>query len=221
LKTNKTTPPKLAAKILLRFLRRDLVEEVQGDLEEKFYSTLKTKGKLGADLNYWRQVLNYARPFAIQKLQPFHSNHFAMLQSYFKIGWRNLLKGKGYSFINIAGLACGMSIAMLIGLWIYDELSFNKYNRNYDHVVQVFQHQSIGDGTSTYASLPLPLATELRNNHHDNLDRIAASVMRCRMLIVLLIRLARSSLLPCTASKRGVHEVYLSFGTIALSSIIS
>ena len=60
-----------------------------------------------------------------------------MIKSYFKIAWRNLLRNKGYSFINISGLALGMTVSILIGLWIYDELTFNTHFRNYDRVAQV------------------------------------------------------------------------------------
>ena len=55
-----------------------------------------------------------------------------MFKNYFKIAWRNLIKNKGISFINIGGLAVGMAVATLIGLWIWDELSFDKQNKNYD-----------------------------------------------------------------------------------------
>jgi len=57
-----------------------------------------------------------------------------MIKNYFKIAWRNLIRNKGYSAINIGGLAVGMAVAILIGLWIYDELSFNKYHKNYDSI---------------------------------------------------------------------------------------
>jgi putative ABC transport system permease protein len=62
-----------------------------------------------------------------------------MYKSYFKIGWRKLMRNKGYSFINIGGLATGMTVAILIGLWIYDELSFNKYHKNYDSISQIWR----------------------------------------------------------------------------------
>ena len=91
--------PKLAQKILLRFLREDLAEEVLGDLEEKFFVTCKTRSVFRARIEYWYQVINYVRPFAIRKSKP-STAHF-MYKSYFKIGWRNLLKNKGLSFINI------------------------------------------------------------------------------------------------------------------------
>ena len=130
-KPSKDKIPRLAQKILLRFLREDLAEEVLGDLEEKFYVTCKTRSVYKAKLGYWYQVLHYLRPFAIRKSKPIHSNHYAMFQSYFKIGWRNLLKNKGYSLINIGGLAMGMAVALLIGFWMLDELSFNQYHKNY------------------------------------------------------------------------------------------
>ena len=63
-----------------------------------------------------------------------------MLSIYIKIAWRDLIKNKGASFINISGLAVGMAVAMLIGLWIWDELAFNKYHQRYDRIAQVMEH---------------------------------------------------------------------------------
>ena len=65
-----------------------------------------------------------------------------MFRNYLKIALRNLVKHKVYSAINIAGLATGMAVAMLIGLWVWDELSYNKSFQNYDRIAQVMQHQT-------------------------------------------------------------------------------
>ena len=62
-----------------------------------------------------------------------------MIRNYFKVAWRNLLKNKIYSFINIFGLAIGMAVTIMISLWIFDELNFNKEFKNYDSIAQVFQ----------------------------------------------------------------------------------
>lgn len=62
-----------------------------------------------------------------------------MFRSYFKIAFRNLVKNKGCTFINIAGLATGMAVALLIGLWIWDELTY-RYHKHYDRLAQVMQH---------------------------------------------------------------------------------
>ncbi|HMG94438.1 MAG TPA: ABC transporter permease [Chryseolinea sp.] len=61
-----------------------------------------------------------------------------MLKSYVIIGWRSLLRNRGYSFINVSGLALGLTVSILIGLWVHDELSFNTYHKNYDRIGQVY-----------------------------------------------------------------------------------
>ncbi|HEX6193574.1 MAG TPA: ABC transporter permease [Chitinophagaceae bacterium] len=88
-----------------------------------------------------------------------------MLKSYFKIAWRNLKKGKLYSFINIGGLAIGMAVTMIIGLWVWDELSFDKYHKNHDRIGQLWQFVKFDVEKSSFNSLPVPLADELRSKY--------------------------------------------------------
>ena len=88
-----------------------------------------------------------------------------MIKNYFKVALRNLIRSKGYSAINIGGLAVGMSVAMLIGLWVWDEISFDKYHKNYNHIAQAWQFVSFGPEKSSYNSVPVPLAEELRGKY--------------------------------------------------------
>jgi putative ABC transport system permease protein len=88
-----------------------------------------------------------------------------MIKNYFKIAWRNLKKSKGYSAINIGGLAVGMAVAMLIGLWVYEELSFNKYHQNYERIAQVMQHANFNGKFETQVSNPALMGPELRAKH--------------------------------------------------------
>ncbi len=178
-------PPKLAQRFLRWFLRDDLAEEVEGDLEEKFYRTLKEHSLHRAKRNYWYQVFHYLRPFAIRNLSTFHNpTHYAMYRNYFKIGWRNIIRHKGYSLINISGLAVGMAVAILIGLWIHDELSFNKYHDNYDRIAWVMQNQIFSEvGIQTNDNQPLQLAPELRENYGTYFEYISmASFLQGRIL---------------------------------------
>jgi putative ABC transport system permease protein len=168
----KTIPPKLASKLLLLFLRNDLAEEVQGDLEEKFYITIKNKSRLRAQLNYCYQVMNYLRPFAIRKTKNVYINDYAMFQSYFKIGWRNMSRNVGYTAINVGGLAVGMAVAILNGLWIWDELSFNKYYENYDRIAQVGIQGENEDGIWRGVTVTYPMGTVLIEKYHDLFKRI-------------------------------------------------
>ncbi len=167
---SKTIPPKLARRFLHWFLKDDIAEEVQGDLDEKFYTTLENKSPFRAKLNYWYQVFNYLRPFAVINFRSNISNFTIMFQHNLKIGWRSLSKNKGYSSINIFGLAIGMAVAMLTGLWIHDELSYNKYHKNFDNIAKVYRNQVWkGDGkiwsnTSQVTGLGTLLSTSYRNH---------------------------------------------------------
>lgn len=88
-----------------------------------------------------------------------------MLQNYFLIAWRNIVKGKLHSLINIVGLSIGMVVAILIGLGIYDDLSYNKNFEYYDRIAQVKQNLLNNGTVLTWNNQPFPLANELRTNY--------------------------------------------------------
>jgi putative ABC transport system permease protein len=98
-----------------------------------------------------------------------------MITNYLKIGFRNIVRHKSYSFINIGGLCVGMAVAMLIGLWVYDELSFNKYHQNYGHIAQVLENEILEGGTETFSSLPMPLSHTLRSNYKNDFKYVVAT----------------------------------------------
>ena len=106
---------------------------------------------------------------------PLKLNRGYMLRNYLKIAWRNLLKNKTHSFINITGLSVGMAVAMLISLWIWDELSYNKYHADYDRIVQVMQHQTTNGDVGTKRALPIPLGIKLRNDYKADFKYVVLS----------------------------------------------
>jgi hypothetical protein len=96
-----------------------------------------------------------------------------MIKNCFKIAWRNLGKSKMHSFINVGGLSIGMAVVMLVGLWVYDELSFNKYHQNYDRIAQIMTRGSDAkDGPYVNNSVQYPLAIALQNDYKDNFKQI-------------------------------------------------
>ena len=96
-----------------------------------------------------------------------------MLQNYFKIALRNLQKGKLYSLINIAGLATGMAVALLIGIWIWDELSFDQYHKNHAGLAQVMGTQINNGQISTSGEIAIPLRNELQNKYGHHFKQLA------------------------------------------------
>ena len=102
-------------------------------------------------------------------------NPLFMYSSYFKIAWRNLLQDKGYSFLNIGGLSVGIAVASFIGLWISDELSFNKEHDQYTTVAAVVQNLSIDGKIDTYFNQSYQLGTELRQNYGNYFKQVVMS----------------------------------------------
>ncbi|WP_394749336.1 ABC transporter permease [Spongiimicrobium salis] len=98
-----------------------------------------------------------------------------MVRNYLKIAWRHLFKNKGYTFINVGGLALGLVVTMLIGLWIHDELSFNTNFKNYENIAQVLMNKTNNGETRTRYNHPYPLADELRSVYADDFKHVVMS----------------------------------------------
>ncbi|MDF2187346.1 ABC transporter permease [Paraflavitalea sp. CAU 1676] len=90
-----------------------------------------------------------------------------MVSSYFKIALRNIIRNKAHTFINVTGLSAGIAVAILIGLWMYDELAYDTIHNNYDRIAKIRQHITVNGEVKTDKAVPFPLATEL-NTHHNN-----------------------------------------------------
>lgn len=180
---NPIQPPKYAQKLLLWLLKSELAEEVVGDLEEKFYQQLIDQTPFKAKVNYWYQVANYLRPFAIRNTLLTRLNPLFMFRHNFKISFRTLWRDKGFSFINIGGLALGMAVAILIGLWTWDELSYNKNYENYDTIAQVLQNQTFDGEIETWNSQALQLGPELEENYGNHFKHIVMSSFQRGILL--------------------------------------
>ncbi len=81
-----------------------------------------------------------------------------MLQNYFKVAFRNLVNNKVYSLINIGGLTLGIATALLILLWVGDELSYDRYNANADHLFRTIVVGNVAGQEVAYTTTPAPFA---------------------------------------------------------------
>jgi ABC-type antimicrobial peptide transport system permease subunit len=162
-------PPRLFLRFLRWFCDPALLPFVEGDLTELYHQRLLQGGKSVARRKFVFDVLLLFRPGIIKTTGPIHLNHWVMYKNYFKLGWRNLMRTKGYSVINIGGLSLGMAIAILIGMWIVDELTFNSYHTNYDRVVQIMKGATFeGKVYRGQRHLPFPLIDALETNYSAN-----------------------------------------------------
>lgn len=155
-------------------------EEVGGDLDELYDYRYARSGRFQATLHYVLNVISVLPPFVrrrrrTEQYSGLSNFSMTMISNYFKVARRNLAKNKMYSFINITGLASGMAVAMLIGLWLYDELSFNKSFQNHKRIAQVMQTQNLGGNVLTDKSVPAPTGKELRLSYSSHFRHIVSS----------------------------------------------
>lgn len=166
-------PPKLALRFFRWYCHPRLVDHIEGDLIEVYHNELKRSGRRKADLKFIIDVVLLFRPGIIKSAKGYGNiNQYAMYKSYFKIGWRNLLRNKGYSIINIGGLAMGMAAAILIGLWVYDEVSYDNNFTNYKRIARVMQNQTFDGQVETWGSQAMQLGPELRNNYGNYFEHV-------------------------------------------------
>jgi len=151
------------------------VDHIEGDLIEVYQQRLKKLGKRKADTKFIIDVILLFRPSIIKPIEGYQNlNNYSMFRSYFKIGWRNLLRNKGYSLINIGGLALGMAVATLIGLWMYDEISFDTNHTNYEQIAQVRIRSTDPNTGITRGgeAVQFPMGASLKSNYPEYFKHI-------------------------------------------------
>ena len=117
------------------FCHPKLQQYIEGDLMELYDERLKEFGKRKADRKFIIDVLLLFRPGIIKPSEEYKNlNQYDMYKSYFKIGWRNLVKNKAFSFIHISGLALGLTCSVLIALWVQDEYNIDAFHKNADRI---------------------------------------------------------------------------------------
>ncbi len=159
-------PPKIPLKFFRWFCHTDFQEDIEGDLVERYLQKIDEKGVRYAKWYLWLEVLRLFRPSMInwshKRLIPASGS---MLMSYCKVSWRNILRFRLNSFINIAGLTLGITCFLLIFLYVDHELSYDKHFADADRIYRVYTKENSGDqelGSSSYATTPLPLADAMK-----------------------------------------------------------
>ena len=105
--------------------------------------------------------------------------------SWLKIAWRHHRNNRLYTLLNSSGLAIGIAAALLIGLWVHDELTFDKVHPNYDRIARVMDNQPADGGITTTDGIPVPLATQLRNLFPADISRLALYYPNFRHILTI------------------------------------
>lgn len=148
-------------------------DSLAGDFEEIYVEMAKEKGTITALAWYWLQILRLLPLYFLNKI--YYGG--IMIKNYLKITFRNIIKHKGYSFINIFGLAIGMAVSILILLWVQDELSFDRFHKNIENIHLVGLRQDHATGRIRVPMSPAPLALALKKEFPEIVD--ATRRQRC------------------------------------------
>jgi putative ABC transport system permease protein len=137
---NDQKPPRLALRFLARFCPTSLHEGIEGDLTEQFEEDFLRHGASIAKRRFYLNVLKFCRPEIILRNKfKFGFMGIHLLRSYFLLTFRNLLKSKGYSFINIFGLSLGLAICLLTYNYVRFETSFDTMHHDVDRMYSINQ----------------------------------------------------------------------------------
>jgi putative ABC transport system permease protein len=148
----KITPPAWATKLLAWYCKPDLLEDLQGDLNEYFDRNVKANGVRKAKLIYVIDVIKFFRLYTIRK--PEFLNlliSWIMIGSYIKTSGRSMVRNKLFSAINIIGLAVSMSLGLVLIAILSDVLSYDRFHTNYDRIHRVIsRYEYLGDKSNSF-----------------------------------------------------------------------
>src|SRR5688572_7295413 len=145
-------PPRKAIAFLRWFCREEYLDEIEGDLLEiykKQFENSPRKAKWKFALN----VVRYFRPEFMKSLKDYQPNAFGMQKHYLKIGWRNLIKNKTYSLLNILGLTAGTVCCLYILLYVQEQYSFDDHHKNADRIFRITTDIITKDKTDRLATV--------------------------------------------------------------------
>ncbi len=162
------------------YSQRYLIKE---DLEEEYLNICQTRGKRRARRWLWRQTL-LAVGFYARYLFSWRN---LMLKNYLKVAFRNLKRNKGYSAINIIGLAVGIACFVLMFLYVRFELSFDNFHKNGDQIYRFYKKRQVEGtfylGNPYFTTTPAPLAPTLKEEYPEVVNGTRMSSLNNVLLI--------------------------------------
>lgn len=174
--TNRNTPPRWVDSMLKVFCAPELLEEILGDLHERYQLKTKRNGsKFINGLSYLREASSYIRPRFMIRNTSHQTLHMAMIQQHLKISTRNILRGRVFSIINITGLALGITCFLAILLWVNAEKSVDNFHQNSEQLFGIYYTEKSAGNVHGGHAIPMEfidinfdgssvLANELKNS---------------------------------------------------------
>ncbi len=154
--------PRFAKWIASKLLNNSYTEEFLGDLQEMYDERLETKSTFRANMLYWIDVWHLIFGFSSIHIFKFHQT--MLLRNMFKIAWRNAIRQKQFTVLNLLGLTFGISVTLFIALFIHDELTYDTFHEHKDRIYRVNQPNIWGDWDEQISSTGPNVAIALRED---------------------------------------------------------
>ncbi len=199
-------PPVWTNRFLKWYCAPNLLEEVEGDIYEMFYRRCDEQSSKKAKRMFVWDVLRFCNYSTIKGNRKFFeaNNPNAMFKNYLKVSLRNLLNEKLYTVVNLTGLSIGLACAILIGLFVKDEWSFDKFHSKSDDIYRVWVKEDHGNNEIYFNSFTPPvLGTTLKNALPE-----AAQVVRINVLNTLVKKGDFNDAEPVLIAEDGFFEMF-------------
>lgn len=157
-------PPKLTLRFFRWFCKPELVEDIEGDLIERFELRAVKRGQKVAKRLFIRDVFQLFRPGIIRPMTIIQKLKFTtMFKHNFILTLRNFRKYPNTFLINLVGLSTGVASLLLIYLWVADEVSMDKFHQNDDRLYQIYSNFKMPDGYQSWKGVPGLLLEEIQS----------------------------------------------------------
>ncbi|MEM8893221.1 MAG: ABC transporter permease, partial [Bacteroidota bacterium] len=148
-------PPSWPGSILRFCCQEYLIEEIEGDLEESYFEWVQLHGEKRAKWLYIIHAFKFLRPYALKRPEvKLKINTISMLMNNLRTARRHLIKGRGYTALNVLSLSLGLSAFMAIALWIQSERSVDTFHENRDQLYSLYYTEKGAD--NTLGGYPIP-----------------------------------------------------------------
>jgi putative ABC transport system permease protein len=155
---------RLADALIERWVGRVYLEEFMGDLDEMYEDRLEQRGKFPAEAMYWIDAIHLIFGFSSTVSKQSHS---MFIGNMVKIAWRSAARHKQFTVLNLLGLTLGIATCVAIGLYVYEETTYDNFHANGDRIYRINQSMIWGDWTEQFSGTGPGITEAIRTDVPD------------------------------------------------------
>jgi putative ABC transport system permease protein len=172
---DRVSPPRWAQRLLQWYCRAELLEDLEGDLNEYYQRHHRSKGAFRARLIYVTDVFKFIRSYTVRRPDFIHVIiHWIMLNSYLKTSGRSIVRNKLFSSINIIGLAMSMSVGLIVIAMINDATQYDKFHKNHTRIYRLInRYEFNGRADEDFHATTSRIASQRVRESFGNVEDVA------------------------------------------------